>query len=118
MKFLFWLYSIVALAFYGWFISSTLAKLSSPEFNIFVTYLITFVVSYVDYLLLHRMTRSMFGRSIVLAIPDWLHDYVSESAITAVILLVVLFLISPILMLLCIIFHIVGCIKTLSRYDY
>ena len=114
MKILFWLYSIAALAFYGFFIITTVGKISTPEFNIFITYLIAFVASFADYLGLHRMTRSMFGRSIVLAIPDFLHDYVSESAIMAVVLLIVLFLLSPVLMALCIIFHIVGCFKTLT----
>ena len=117
MKFLFWLYSIAALAFYGWFVVHTVGQFGTESFNIFVTYLVTFVVSFVDYIGIHRMTRSMFGKSIVLAIPDFLHDYVTDSAVAAIIMLVVLFLVAPIIMLLCIIFHIVGMVKTFTT-DY
>ena len=118
MKFLFWLYSIAALAFYGWFIAWTFSKLGTEEFNVFVTFLIAFVVSLADYILIHRMTRAMFGRSIVLAIPDFFHDWSQDSAIAACVMLIIIFLISPVVVALCMLFHVIGCIKTLSKYDY
>ena len=118
VKFLYWIYSIAALVFYGWFIMYTVRAAATPDFNIFVPYFVTFIVSFADYIGIHHITRAMFDRSIVLAIPDTLHDIVSSSPVAAIIMIIAIFVLSPILMLLCIIFHIVGMVKTLTDGGY
>ena len=117
MKFLWWLLSIVALAVYGWVIYDTIVTFNNPDFNIFLAYLRLSIISTVDYFIIHHLSMAIFDETIVFQIPGFVIDPDEMGLLGTLFCLTVIFLLAPVTMLLCIMYHIVGSFMALSD-DY
>ena len=117
MRFLWWLLTIAAFGFYGWTIYDFIVNVGAPEFDLFAFYFRLAVVSFIDYILVHHISLAMFDESVAFEIPGYMWDPDDASVFEVLFCLAVIFILAPVTMLFCIIYHIIGTVRSFSD-DY